>query len=129
MARIINLQSDNYFPTKDNIASIDIKFGNKVYSIATTNIAYIYKSEGVFFIVDKTNLKLPIGLQFLSQLPIDLEESLYFQIDDETIFCKENFAIVKPTHNCIEVISKNTFKDKFQIPEHLINQFQTWFES
>lgn len=129
MTRLTNLQSDNYYSTQDNVISIDIKFGNKVYHISPFNIAYIYKTEGVFFIVDKTSLKLPLDIKSLSQLPIDLDESLYFQINSDTIFCKEDFTVTEITTESIEIVSKNKYKDTFKIPNELINQFQIWFET
>ncbi len=129
MTRLTNLQSDNYYSTQDNVISIDIKFGKKVYHVFPINIAYIYKTEGVFFIVDKGGLKLPLDIKSLSQLPIDLDESIYFQVNSESIFCKEDFVIKELTTESLEMVSKNKFKDTFKIPAELINQFQTWFES
>lgn len=129
MTRLTNLKSVQYYPNEDNAISIDIKFGNKVYHIFPFNIAYIYKSEGIFFIADKGNLKLPIDIKSLSQLPIDLDESTYFQINSETIFCKEDFIINELTNENVEIVSKNKYMDTFKIPVELINRFQTWFES
>jgi hypothetical protein len=122
-----NLQkTDNYMPENPLLDSVCIKFGKVHYRIQYDQIAYLYKVEGIFFLVDKHKLKLPLFMDTLNDFPMHLGSDLFFMLSDNVIVSRGSVSISDGFDESIAIASNTVYKNKFQIPKHTENNFRFW---
>jgi hypothetical protein len=113
-------------PKENKESAIKIKFGCNYYKIFSHNIAYIYKKEGVHFIANKKKFKLPLFINNINEILLDLNSKNFFMLNESTIFSK-NFVRLKESENkCYAIAFNSIYEDSFLIPENLQSNFKSW---
>lgn len=109
--------------------SVVIKFGKVHYRIQYDQIAYLYKAEGIFFLVDKKQLKLPLFMNSLEDFPLPLGEDQFFHVSDRLVVSRGSVEL-QPLLDTIYLFAFNArFRNKFILPKFKLTQFQNWLQS
>lgn len=120
------LKTNNYVFKNPGWDSICIKFGKVHYRIQYDQIAYLYKVEGIFFLVDKHKLKLPLFMDTVNDFPLQLGSDLFFMLSDDIIVSRGSVSLSDGFGESIAIASNIIYKNKFQIPKHTENNFRSW---
>ena len=119
-------KSENYVPGNSRKDSVYIKFGKVHYRIQYDQIAYLYKIEGIFFLVDMHKHKLPLFMDSLDDFPLNLSSKSYFKLSDTVIVNRDAVTIANGMDRNIAIASNSMYKNKFEIPRNLENDFRFW---
>lgn len=118
--------SNSYRPDLHKLDSVCIKFGKVFYRIQYDQIAYMYKTEGIFFIIDKRKLKLPLFIDTVDEFPLKLREDIFFRLSDTVIVNRTSVRIAEGLDTCIAIASNAKYSNKFKIPKQLETDFRFW---
>lgn len=119
-------QSSEYDSDSLNQQSIAIKFGASRYEVEYTQIAYLFRSEGIFFLVDKGNLKLPVKVASLDDFPLKFDRQNFFQLAEDVMVGRTNVRIVEGLDEDIALAHNTKYSNKFKIPKNRENDFRFW---
>ncbi len=106
--------------------SVCIKYGSVYYRIQVDQIAYLYKTEGIFFLVDKNKLKLPLFMNSISEFPLNLSGNTFFRLSEGIIVANGSVTIASGLDRSIAIASNNLYRNKFAIPKVIENDFRFW---
>ncbi len=120
------LKTNNYVFKNPLLDSVCIKFGKVHYRIQYDQIAYLYKAEGIFFLVDKHKLKLPLFMDTVDDFPLHLGSDLFFMLSDDVIVSRGSVRISDGFDENIAVASNTIYMNKFKIPKYMENNFRFW---
>ena len=124
---IANQKNPNdYLPNIDKRDSVCIKFGRIHYRIQYDQIAYLYKIEGIFFLVDKRKLKLPIFMDQLEDFPLKFQDDLFFKLSENIIVNRTSVRIAEGLDSCIAIASNIMYRNKFKISKQVETAFRFW---
>jgi DNA-binding LytR/AlgR family response regulator len=119
---------NNYVPDPSERDAVYIKFGKVHYRIQYDQIAYLYKIEGIFFLVDKRKLKLPIFMDELEDFPLILREDIFFRLSDKVIVNRTSVRIADGLDSCVAIAFNSLYQNKFKIPQQLETTFRFWLQ-
>jgi len=119
-------KSENYIPTTQKRDSVCIKFGKVHYRIQYDQIAYLYKVEGIFFLVDTQKLKLPIFMDKLKDFPLKFQDDLFFKISEDIIVNRTSVRIAEGLDRSIVIASNIIYSNKFKISKQVETAFRFW---
>lgn len=120
------LKTNNYVFKNPGWDSICIKFGKIHYRIQYDQIAYLYKAEGIFFLVDKHKLKLPLFMDSLKDFPLDFRRDLFFRLSEHVVVNRASVFIAEGLDESIVIASNTSYENKFKITKHLERAFRFW---
>lgn len=106
--------------------SISIKYGSKNYRIPYDEIAFIYKAEGLYFLVDTGNLKLPIAMETLDDFPLPLRDNQFFRLTEDILLGRKNVRIANGLDKNVALASNETYENRFKIPKSMESAFRSW---
>lgn len=118
--------SENYIPAIHKRDSVCIKFGKIHYRIQYDQIAYLYKVEGIFFLVDQRKLKLPIFMDKLEDFPLKLRDDLFYKLSDNAIVNRNSVRIAEGLDSCVAIASNIMYQNKFKISRQVETDFRFW---
>jgi len=120
------LKTNNYVFKNPGWDSICIKFGKIHYRIQYDQIAYLYKAEGIFFLVDKHKLKLPLFMDSLDDFPLEFHHDLFFRLSEHVIVNRASVFITEGLDEGIVIASNTCYENKFKITKQLESAFGFW---
>ena len=120
------LRIENFLPKPYKEEVVYIKFGKIHYRIQSDQIAYLYKKEGIFFLVDKLKLKLPLSIITLHEFPLKLSQRLFFCISDTVVVNRENVHVAEGLDENVAIAWNSSYRDKFKIPKEREKKLRSW---
>ena len=113
-------------PTINSEDSVFIKFGKVHYQIFRNQIACLYRAEGVFFLIDKKRLKLPLFMNCLEDFPLNLNDNQFFKLTEDVIINRSAVRLSEGLDQDVAVASNLVYTNKFVIPSNTKHVFQLW---
>lgn len=120
------LKLENYLSTPSEKEAVFIKFGKIHYRIQYNQIAYLYKKEGIFFLVDKLKLKLPLLINKLHEFPLKLSQQMFFKISDTVIVSRGHTHIAEGFDENVAIAWNSSYRDKFRVSKDKEIAFRSW---
>lgn len=103
-----------------------IKFGNKYYKVSEHQINYVYYKEGVTFLVNEANIKLPISNYDLNRFFAELNPQQFFNVTDIAIINRAYVLNFEEYENHSVVELHNYSNRSLKIPKNLTRKFKAW---
>ena len=107
--------------------TFSIKFGARYYQIQENQIAYIYKSEGLIFLVNNNDEKFPVSVLGINEIFLDLNPHQFFKISNTVIFNRDAIVCFKVKDEYLHIILISDLNSTLKLSVSLKENFKEWF--